>query len=253
MSKFTTEIRFICESLYDMKPSGASNVDKVVENVHKKIFDFPYPIFDTAYKSILETKILKHFYTREISEETFGLWKLRLNTKMNEIMPYFNKFYLSEKMKLEPFKTHDLNRTYKKEGDTNDKTTSQGLTNSLAATNTSSNAQTVTNDEQKNRYSDTPQGGLSDVENDRYLTNATIDNRDATVNSTKGDYSNTNGNVTTQESSNKKIESIEDYIESVTGFEGINQSELLMKYRDSFINVDMMVIQSLEPLFFQMW
>lgn len=68
------------------------------EGVQKRIFGEPsgldcYPIFDEDYRKELQKKILLKYYTREICEETFGLWKLRLNSKMNEIMPYYNQLY----------------------------------------------------------------------------------------------------------------------------------------------------------------
>ena len=103
MSKYTTEVRYICEYYAGLTASvGNDRVVQVIENSRDKIFDFDYPIFDNSYKSVLETKILSHFYTREICEETVGLWKHRLYSKMNEIMPYYNKLYESEAIKIDP-------------------------------------------------------------------------------------------------------------------------------------------------------
>lgn len=94
MSKYTTELRFICESLAGYEESvGLSSVDEVIKNSMDKIFDFDYPIFDEEYRSVLQTKILLHFYTREIGYETVGRWKLALRSKMLEIMPYYNELY----------------------------------------------------------------------------------------------------------------------------------------------------------------
>jgi len=53
MAKYTTQIRSIVESGYP-------------------IFDFEYPIFDPAYKGVLEKKILDWYYFREIGFETVG-------------------------------------------------------------------------------------------------------------------------------------------------------------------------------------
>ena len=103
MSKYTTEIRFICETLNgDVESSGYNSVNTILANVHNQVFDFDYPIFDTNYKPVLEKKILKHFYTREIGYETYGRWKLALDAKMNEIMPYYNKLYNSELITFNP-------------------------------------------------------------------------------------------------------------------------------------------------------
>ena len=62
MSKYTTEVRFICETYAGLTEStGYSNVEQVIENSRSQIFDFSYPIFDEAYKTTLESKILLHY------------------------------------------------------------------------------------------------------------------------------------------------------------------------------------------------
>ncbi len=253
MSKYTTEVRFLCESLYNMEYSNAKTVDNVVKAVHNKIFNFTYPIFDANYKSILECKILKHFYTREISEETVGLWKLRLNSKMNEIMPYYNLMYESNLLKINPLDTHGLTRSYNKEGNTQDNTSTIGEIKGNRENQNSSNSNVLTDDKRINKFSDTPQGSISNLEDDTYLTNATIETNENNSQSQTGENLKENSLTESSEKQNKKINSLEEYIENVTGFEGVPQSELLMKWRESFINVDMMIINDLEPLFFGLW
>ena len=103
MSAFTTQVRFICEQMYGLDESvGLDRVNEVVSATSGEIIG-EYPIFDESYRNVLNDKIIKHYYTREIGEETVGLWRFRLNTKMNEIMPYFNKLYESELLKFNPF------------------------------------------------------------------------------------------------------------------------------------------------------
>ena len=61
MSKYTTEVRFICESLYGLKEHvGQSKVSEILTDVAPKIFDFDFPIFDENYRTALEIKILRH-------------------------------------------------------------------------------------------------------------------------------------------------------------------------------------------------
>ena len=97
MSKYTTEVRYICETAAGLTESvGYRGIDDVLDAAVPNIFDFEYPIFDEEYRELLEKKILRHYYTREICEETVGLWKLRLQDKMNLIMPYYNQMYKSE-------------------------------------------------------------------------------------------------------------------------------------------------------------
>lgn len=120
MSNYTTEIRFICESANEqLNGSGYNNLSENIQAGRAAIFDFDYPIFDPEYKSVLESKILMHYYTREISEETVGLWKLRLNARMNEIMPFYNKMYESELLAFNPFWDTDYTRSGNRAGEEN--------------------------------------------------------------------------------------------------------------------------------------
>lgn len=113
MSKYTTEVRFLCESLTGHDESvGYNSVNDILEDAAPIIFGFNYPIFDEAYRLPLEIKILRHYYTREISEETYGLWKMRLEDRMNVIMPYYNQLYRSTLLEFNPLYDVDLQTTH---------------------------------------------------------------------------------------------------------------------------------------------
>ena len=250
MSKYTTEVRFICETASGlMESKGGTDVDSIITSAIPKIFSFSFPIFDEKYRTILEKKILKHFYTREICEETVGLWKLRLDAKLNEIMPYYNKLYKSELLEFNPLYTTNLTRTKKTDYDSNKNTTNNGT---VKSTSESNGSDTVTNSNVKiDLYSDTPLGSLTGVENETYLTNARKTSDSG--NSSSSTSNSITGNITNSDSSTDALNSTEDYLETVIGFEGSSASDLLIKYRDTFLNIDMMVIEDLETLFFQLW
>lgn len=114
MAKYTTSVRSICEAKAGLEESkGKQDVAQIIESARPSIFDFSYPIYDEEYRQVLETKILRHYYTREIGLETVGLWQLFLETRMNEIMPYYNKLYQSELLLagLNPLQDIDLTKT----------------------------------------------------------------------------------------------------------------------------------------------
>lgn len=282
MSKYTTEVRFICETASGLGESkGYTDVDTIITNAIPKIFTFTFPIFDENYRSVLEKKILKHFYTREICEETFGLWKLRLDAKLNEIMPYYNKLYKSELLEFNPLYTANLTRTKKTDYDSNrneneninDTSSSNRITSNNGEVDTANNSTTTgtgsgtSNNTSTDLYSDTPQGGLSGVESNTYLTNV----RKITDNgSTSSNTSNTNSSTGKVESSESgtdnstgtygrirgntdALTSTENYLETIVGYEGTNASDLLLKFRETFLNIDMLVINDLEDLFLQLW
>lgn len=234
MSKYTTMVSTICEVNAGLDESvGYNGVNEVIEKSRGKIFNFPYPIFDESYKKVLETKILKHYYTREIGLETVGLWKLKLDTKLNEIMPFYNQLYKSELLDFNPFYDVDMERTHNRKGDTNknefgDNTNTETQNGSVNATGTqidtgnqttdttsksdtssdaratnhensqdtvtientntrigeSENANTgtvKTANDKKDKYAETPQGTITNLENDGYLTNARIVEDENTV------------------------------------------------------------------------
>lgn len=246
MSKYTIEVRFICESAAGLTESaGYNDINKIITDAIPSVFNFDFPIFDEAYRVILERKILKHFYTREIGEETVGLWKLRLDTKLNEIMPYYNKLYKSELLEFNPLYTTDLTR--KKDNEiTGQNEGTVDSTNSSTSNGTGTGTNSGTS---KDKYSDTPQGALTNVENGTYLTNARITEDSATNSSTSSNTSSGSGNVTSEASSL----TTEDYLEHVVGYENKSASKMLKEYRETFLNIDMMIINDLEELFMQLW
>ena len=114
MSYYTTEVRYLCES-FGGYAEGVRGIDEQIDKARKTIFDFEYPMFSEEYRGYLESKILKHYYFREIGAETFGMWQLQLSTKLNEIMPYYNQLYKSELIKLEPLINQKTGQTVKED------------------------------------------------------------------------------------------------------------------------------------------
>lgn len=135
MAKYTTELRTVCEEYAGLnKSQGYAAVGEIIEKARPKVFDFDYPIFDPEYRNVLEPKILKHFYTRELALETVGLWKLRLDAKMNEIMPFYNQLYKSQLLDFNPLYDVDLTRTSNRQIDgTGTNTTDATGTGSVVA------------------------------------------------------------------------------------------------------------------------
>lgn len=292
MAKYTTELRTICEHLAGYEEGvGYKGVDEVISKSREKIFSFDFPIFDEAYKSVLETKIIKHYYTREISAETFGLWQLWLDTKMNEIMPYYNKLYESELLEFNPFYDADYTKTGNRDADktgTEDEDISHdierngtgSITNEFDGTTTRTNNLTETTNmhnepktETWEEFSDTPQGALTGVRNMNYLTNARHITEDGTGSSTSGTVTNTGTVTDVADSTNTEtrnttdteertingtkkynLNNTEEYLEHVVGkFPGASYASLLKEYRDTFLNIDMMIIRDLKQLFIGLW
>ena len=248
MSKYTTELRFICETEAGLSESvGYNDTAQVIATARPKIFSFDYPIFDAAYKPTLETKIIRHFYTREIALETYGLWKLKLEAKMNEIMPYYNQLYKSELLEFNPLYDTDINVDGKRKTKTVGNGTSQDSGTDTSRTEDKHNTWDL--------YSDTPQGGIRGIlgaEDDpslgsnAFLTNArhTFGDTDGSTGSTTYGKKNVRNDVTDGDT---------DYLEHVYGYRGKSPSKSLQEFRETMLNIDMKVIKELEDLFFQLW
>lgn len=293
MSKYTTEVRFICERFAGLdKSQGFTKVDDIVEKARHSIFE-KYPIFDESYRSILENKILKHFYTREIGFETVGLWILKLNQKMCEIMPYFNQFYESEKLAFNPLVNVNTSQVSTRDDSTTSNTqtaqatSNERINNVSKESNEAGTSLSKTTEDNKQIYgseiqtsgtddvseSDTPQGTLQNVENNTYLSKFTRNGKnlkDVKSGTDKiennGSVDSTNANVSNvSENANEKVQAnqatnenaekntLENYIATNVGLSGVSGSELLKKYRATFLNIDMLVIGELNDLFIKLW
>lgn len=259
MSKYTTEVRFICESKSGLNVSGGSgDIDKIIANSWSKIFTSKVPFFDENYRSVLCKKILKHYYLREICCETVGIWTLWMNTRLEEIMPYYNQLYESAKIEFNPM--HDVNLTREHKRTENETASGNRDTTNNSTTDVTSNGatnRTTSSDEnKKDLYSDTPQGVLTGVENETYLTNARKIT-DSVSGSDVANVSNTEKNVgssTNNEATTSNVDTTENYIESLVGKQGTESfSSLLNKFRETFLNIDMLVIEEFSDLFFGLW
>lgn len=253
MSKYTTEVRFICENSAGLSESeGADNVDSILDKCWNKVFNFDFPIFDENYRQVLCRKILKHYYTREIAHETVGRWKLALNAKLNEIMPYYNQLYKSELLEFNPFYDVDLTRSREGSG-TSNKTSNNTETNSGTSKNVSSDSGT-SNTDTLNRFSDTPQNSMDTqgIADSVPLTTVTKVNEDNTTTNESTDTLTRNDNKTG--SGTENINNTDKYIETVKGKQGTeNYSSLLKKFRETFLNIDMMIIEDCSDCFFTLW
>ena len=275
MSKYTTEVRFICESLTGHDDStGYDDIDSIIQDAIPLIFSFDFPIFDEEYRNVLCTKILRHYYTREIGLETYGLWKLKLQTKLNEIMPYYNKLYESELYKYNPLYDVDMTTTNvgQKTGERTD-VQNDDRTNTFSGSRTSENEQTNvasnentrnTDSQDRDMYSDTPQGGLTGVDTNTYLTNfrKILGTNNTTDKGNATDVS--NGKQTTSDQNSEssrgtsttlgKTNNTEDYVMHVVGKSaGANYAKMIKDFRDNLLNIDMDVIRDLGELFMLLW
>lgn len=252
MASYTFELREICADYNGVTVDELNfkNLDEIIAVACGGIFDFNYPIFDEDYRSVLERKIVSHFYMREIGFETISHWKLMLRNKMNEIMPYYNQLYLSEKLITDPLINTDYERTI--DNEYKDKGVTNGASLTRRSGTTNSNNTRTANGLDYDLYSDTPQGALNGVDSEEYLTNArkkrNNDNESERANASITDDVNNTNNV------NENKDGTSNSVIKMKGIFGTHtKAKMLSEYRDTFLNIDMSIIRDLESLFMQIW
>ena len=173
-------------------------------------------------------------------------------------MPYYNQLYESAKIEFNPMHDVNLTREHKRKGKettSGNRNATNNIENNVTSNGTSNRTSTI-NEDKKDLYSDTPQGGLTGIENETYLTNA----RKITNSANGSDVSNVNStekNVrdsTSKEATTNNVDTTEDYLESLVGKQGTESfSSLLKKFRETFLNIDMLIVEEFSELFISLW
>lgn len=256
MSKYTTEVRFICETKSGFSEDELSlkTVDEIISASRENIFNFVYPIYEETHRAELETKILKHYYTREICAETYGLWQLWLNEKLNLIMPKYNKLYKAEHDILnKELKNIDVDFDGRRDDDftrTDNLHTASDFTETRNLTDTNTH-----HDENNRKYSDTPQGSITFAEaNEEYywLTDYTETANTGGATDTHTGTDRNAGSVDNTGTQRNAGTRLTDNNES--GYRGEKiYAELISAYSEKVLNIDMMIINELKDLFFKLW
>lgn len=163
MSKYTIMIKDIVNSYNDT--TDLKKIDEKLEVARKYIFDFEYPVIDDTTKARIEKAILKHYYYREIAFETVGMFKIKLNDRLNLIMSRYNSLYEKQDLNVSPYVNSYLKET---------------------GTSNNSNNTDVKNEDWQTT-SDTPRGILDGLKEGKYSSmavyNENKDNTNTTGNS----------------------------------------------------------------------
>ncbi len=210
-----------------------SNYTTELRKIDEKLIDTAlsfYQIFDESYRKELNTKIKQHFWYNEIAHETVDIFLFQLKVKMNEIMPYYNQMYKAELIERDPFVTVKMTS----------KNTSTGTSRTSAESKENGSSTSSTDAKSRAVQSETPQTMLSG--NGDYATGAA----DSTSLTGVKSSSDSTGSQTSTSSSDGTGTS------SQVGFSG-SMSSLIQAHRDAIINIDMMIIAQLEPLFMYIW
>lgn len=217
MARFTMYVKDVCDMLnYRNQGKVYHDYQENIKNAIPYIFK-EFPLFDESHREELCTKILKHYYMREIGMETYEAWLLKLDERMNLIMPRYNEEYKT--LALDYDILQDIN-----------------VTTTIENSSKSSGSGSVKrNNEDNTLMSDTPQMNYA--------------NQDYATELTKNKGSSTETTKSSEDSSGNQ--------KSVTkGINGHTNMSMINEYRQNIINVDEKIINALSDLFmtvFDMW
>ena len=195
------------------------------EDENFKLFDFPYNLYDNDLKPWFEEKFYQHFMFYEIGFDTIGMFKQRLMSKLNDIFPYYKQLYETEirSKGIDFMLNKDLKESYVRE---------------LTSNSNSNQESNVTSNSLSTAGQLTPSLIANSEKIDKFMDSAQKDN------------SSSNSTSTGESNGNSK----EEYTLTSQGNIGITSSaELLTKWRETILNIDLMIFEECNDLFMQIF
>lgn len=236
MATFTIQLKEVIESLYGTT-MDEDDYEQQYESVtfnnvtYGKLPVLPqyndiglgfYPLFDEGYRKILNGKIIDEYYNQEIGTETVENFVLILRKKMDQIMPYYNQLYASEMLSFDPLSTMDIRSVG---------TSTMEGTESNEAENTTESETYAKSRAVNSNFPQTTLAGNAD-----YATSAADSSSSSDVNSTSNQTSDSTSNTESTSDSH------------VTGYQAVPAS-LLMAFRETFLNIDTLILADLMDCF----
>lgn len=212
MSRYTTELRFVCDLFTREEVEGWFKDYKLTDYLTPEEIEV-INNRGTWSKDKLAKKIVNHYWMCEIGYETPALFRHQVKNEMNELMEEYLPLVYSASIKYDPL----VNVDYKEE---------YHATDTGNTTGTSKATGLVVN-------SDTPQGQVNkeNILNGNYATNTSGSDSDTT--------------------SNADSNSTSDYVKTMKGNSGVSATaqRMVAQYRDNIRAIDREIIEKLNRHF----
>lgn len=226
-----------------------------------------YPIYEKKSKeefmpsyiptrAQLNEKILNRYKYREIGFETVGRFLDELEISLNEIMPEYNLLFFSADQDFNIIFNVDYQKTMERtlEGST----TANATTTTQTTTTDTTDAESTGQGHAKHVESETPQGKISvpaeSIDSVDYADKAAWDKSSSTATSKQtSEGSNESGS---EAQSTGTTDDHETTVETTKGnFGVVSSQDLVLKYRESIINIEKMIIEDsrIQELFLQVY
>ena len=233
-------------TLYDTSKLTIELRDVIAGGVDIWAFDYP-SYYQGAEKAAFEKKVIDHYYFRQIGQETVGRFLHVFRTKVREIMPYYVDMYKTVEIMQgieDPFGNVDIVETFEQESTG----TASGQETGSASGNETYNREDTrsSSEDREHRFSNTPQGSIENLNS--YMTEASTDK----LVGSESLEANGTSNQSSESSSSTSSESAGTVKHTLTrkGNQGVNTyAHDMIEFRQSILNVDMMIINELNELF----
>lgn len=186
----------ILNSIVNFDAEEKTKIKDLASEGHSAIFNFNYPLSSKIDKDEFEILILNHYMMRRIGFDTVTAFQIMLSSKLNEIMPNFNKLF-------DFLDGWDLFN----DGEVESRTRTTESANELKNNANTSNINDV-------RSSNLPQGRLEDVRDASYVTNYDYVQNNGNSASVSSGTDNTEENETITRSPSDKMKIYREFIEA---------------------------------------
>lgn len=227
-------------------PVTEEGVSNLINQTRSKLFP-NFPLYNESHREELQNLIVGRFLFREICDTPVAKWHFMFCQKLMEVMPYFNQLYESFQFEGNMFDNVNYVRNIKNDGvytmtkgtkdTTTQKSENDGMTTyqpGITAIETSI---------------DTPQSSLDNFLAGKYMTSA---NKTTSEGQDHTDIFNSNevtGSIERSgEDKNTEDKTVTERVVGKNG--GLSYAELFAKYKEALYSVDMLILDSLEELFF---
>lgn len=186
----------LMDSIVNYGQEEQVKIRDLASNARTTIFDFDYPLSDKVNKEEFETLILNNYLTRRIGFDTFTVWQIELEVKLNTIMPTYNKLF-------DALDGWDL----LKDGETIARTTIDSSSNTIETQNSGYSVNDA-------RNSDTPQEEMQSVRDGKYVSNYDYTQNNSNTNSNSSATSSGNVSESIMKSPADKIRIYKEFIKA---------------------------------------
>ena len=293
MGTYTMRIQEVVQML----ARDVSGWNNKIDHATGEIFDFDYPFYglteeeQIVNKKSFEKLFLKHYLMREIGFETYELWQIKLDSKLNLIMPRYIELYKTTLFELDldnPYHlitTHDQESTDKgninasgnsvddntletdttgtNEGNTNNTRTNNLTTTDNATESSSSSSDKLSSDFPNSSFTNgdyatgreqTEQSASGKNDNTRHETGTVTDQYNEKYSNTLNGTEKSNNNRNYSDLTNRDFAGTLDYLHEVKG--RTSNKEILdtvEKWRKLIVNINEMIIKELADLFMMLY